>query len=294
VAEVMAEARGGEAPPLEAGTSLDSLELDSLAAVSLSLRLDEAFDAPLSDDEVTGALDLAELHELVLVRRGQPPAAPPARWPFEPGARACRRVLDASLTGWAVRIVARPRFEGLEHLDGLDGPVLICPNHTSHLDAPVVRAGLPAGLRDRSAIAAAADYWFDGSLAGPPVALVLGAFPFGRTSDVRASMEHVAELVNRGTSVIIFPEGQRSTDGAMGTLRSGIGLLATGLRVPVVPVHIAGARDILPKGARFPRHRSGTGIRVRYGAPIRIDPDADVQEATDVIATAIADLGARR
>ena len=118
--------------------------------------------------------------------------------------------------------------------------MLVCPNHTSHLDAPVVRAALPPSLRDRSAIAAAADVWFGGGVVGPAVELALGAIPFGRTSDVRASLERVAALVNKGYSVIIFPEGTRSADGRLGPLRQGIGLLATQLHVPIVPAHIDG------------------------------------------------------
>ena len=53
-------------------------------------------------------------------------------------------LLDATLVGWAIDIVTGLRVEGQEQLAGLDGPALICPNHSSHLDAPVVRAALAA------------------------------------------------------------------------------------------------------------------------------------------------------
>jgi long-chain acyl-CoA synthetase len=188
-----------------------------------------------------------------------------------------------------VAIVADPRVEGVEHLEGLDGPLLICPNHTSHLDAPVVRAALPRRLRDRAAIAAAADVWFDGSPLGPLAELALGAIPFGRSSDVRASLERVGDLVNDGYSVIIFPEGTRSADGRLLPLRAGIGLLATSLRVPVVPVRIAGAHETLPKGSWLPR-RTSFGIRVRFGAPLVVDPSTGVHEATAQIGRAIERL----
>jgi 1-acyl-sn-glycerol-3-phosphate acyltransferase len=199
-------------------------------------------------------------------------------------------VLDATLFGWAVDIVARPRVEGTEHLEAIDGPVLFCPNHTSHLDAPVVRAALPGVLRDRAAIAAAADVWFDGSPLGPMTELVLGAIPFGRSVDVRASLERVGDLVNAGFNVIIFPEGTRSADGQMVRLREGIGLLATSLQIPVVPVHISGAHEILPKGAWLPRHRGVSSIRVRFGAPLRFDASDGIKEATARVGRAIDEL----
>jgi 1-acyl-sn-glycerol-3-phosphate acyltransferase len=195
------------------------------------------------------------------------------------------------LVGLALDIVAHPRVEGVEHLGNLTGPALICPDHASHLDAPVVRAALPAAIRDGSAIAAAADYWFGGRVVGLVVELTLGAIPFGRTSDVRASLERVAELVNRGHTVIIFPEGGRSADGRLQPLRQGIGLLATQLRVPVVPVHVEGTYEILPKGARLPTHRLRQHVVVRFGEPLQMGRGASVSEATDRVSRAIEALG---
>ena len=201
-----------------------------------------------------------------------------------------RRLLDATFVGWAIRMVTRPQVEGAEQLEGLAGPVLICPNHVSHLDAPVVRAALPARMRDRTAIAAAADVWFDGSPWGPATELALGAIPFGRASDIRASLERVADLVNDGFSVIIFPEGKRSADGRTGPMREGIGLLATSLRVPVVPAYIEGAHEILPKGAWLPRHRGASGIHIRFGAPLELGSDVGIHDATEQVGRAIEAL----
>ena len=153
-----------------------------------------------------------------------------------------------------------------------------------------MRAALPATMRDRSVIAAAADYWFGRRIVGPAVALALGAIPFGRTSDVRASLEHVAELVNRGHTVIVFPEGTRSSDGRLQGLRRGIGLLATQLHVPIVPVGIEGTHDILPKGTSCPTHRRRRDVVVRFGTPLRFDREVTVPEATDRLADALVRL----
>ncbi len=291
VSAVVAEARGGKPPTLTGATTLASLELDSLTVVTLALRLDEVFDAPMSDNEIASAPDIEALCALVMERQGQPPAPPASRWAFSRPARLVRRLLDATLIGWAIRMVTRLRVEGSSHVETLTGPVLICPNHTSHLDAPLVRAALPPHVRDRSAIATAADVWFDGSPWGPATELALGAIPFGRTSDIRASLERVADLVNAGYSVIVFPEGARSADGGMAPLREGIGLLATSLRVPVVPAWIEGAHEILPKGAWLPRHRGASSVRVRFGAPIDLDGAATIKEATAQVGRAIASLG---
>jgi 1-acyl-sn-glycerol-3-phosphate acyltransferase len=76
----------------------------------------------------------------------------------------------------------------------------------------------------------------------------------------------------------------------MGPLREGIGLLATSLRVPVVPAHIDGAHEILPKGARLPNHRERSRTRIRFGVPLEFGPDVSVREATTQVARAIEGL----
>jgi 1-acyl-sn-glycerol-3-phosphate acyltransferase len=176
------------------------------------------------------------------------------------------------------------------HLAELDGPALFCPNHISHLDAPLVRQLLPDEWRRHTVIAAAADYFFGQRLPGAAVALTMGAFPFGRTTELRESLERVVDLVADGWSVIIFPEGTRSADGRLGRMREGIGLLASSTRVPVVPVHIAGAHELLPKGRAMPRRRRGSHVVVRFGPALRFLAGRPAHEVTHEIGDAIAAL----
>ena len=100
----------------------------------------------------------------------------------------------------------------------------------------------------------------------------------------------MAELVNRGHTVIIFPEGRRSGDGRLQDLRQGIGLLATQLHVPIVPVGISGAHEILPKGSTLPTHRRRRSVLVRFGAPLRFDEEMTVPQATARVTEALEAL----
>ena len=104
------------------------------------------------------------------------------------------------------------------------------------------------------------------------MSLILGTFPFSREGPVRASLEHCGTLVDAGWSVLIYPEGTRSTSGSVGEFRSGIALLAGQLGVPVVPVGIVGTYEVLPKGSTRPHRHS---VTVRFGPPLTADPDAD-------------------
>jgi len=103
------------------------------------------------------------------------------------------------------------------------------------------------------------------------MSLLLNAFPFSRQGAVRSSLEHCGELVDAGWSILIYPEGTRSTTGQVLPFKSGIGLLATELRVPVVPIAIEGTDHILPKGRRRPRRGP---IHVRIGNPISLPQSA--------------------
>jgi long-chain acyl-CoA synthetase len=282
----------GVAPnDLSAATTVASLGLDSLAFVTLALDLEERLDAVIEVDEMSGAIDLAAIAELAASRRGaMPDDAEPSRWAFDRPARIARAVLGAVVVRPIVRLIARPRVEGGRHLRDLPEPVLICGNHTSHLDAPSILAALPAGIRSRTAVAAAADYFFDGGPLGAVTALAFGAFPFGRVERVRASLDRVAGFMGDGWNVLLFPEGGRSVSGQLGSFKDGIGLLATDLGAGVLPVYIDGAHRILPKGARLPRRRGR--VTMRFGAPITMPPGTSIADATARVEDAVRALGA--
>jgi long-chain acyl-CoA synthetase len=285
---VLAETGGQAGRAIRRDTPLTALELDSLGLVALAMAIDETFGASLDEQQIAGAVDVTALAELVAASRGLRSTDARGRWAFSKPARLARQVLDAVLTRPLVGLVARPQAVGLDNLRKADGPVLICPNHTSHLDAPVVRHALPVDVRRRTAIAAAADYFFEGGPLGPAVALATGAFPFGRTENVRASLERVAEFVDEGWNVMIFPEGTRSATGELGVVRQGIGLLATNLQVPIVPVHIRGTHAILPKGRLAPRR--GDPVVVRFGEPLLVPATLTAPEATARVEAALRQL----
>jgi long-chain acyl-CoA synthetase len=104
---------------------------------------------------------------------------------------------------------------------------------------------------------------------------------------VRASLEYCGALVDAGWSILIFPEGTRSATGELQRFRSGIGLLAKELRVPVVPVAIEGTHGVLPKGCCHPQPGP---VTVRIGAPLTIPSDADYAEAAALLEKALLHL----
>ncbi len=283
----------GRAPTgLGPATALETLGLDSLALVALALELEERLDAAVEVDELDASADLAAVAALALSRRGASTTQDePSRWAFSRPAGLARATLSAIAIRPIIRLIARPRVEGREHLRGLGEPVLICGNHTSHLDAPSILAALPGRIRARTAVAAAADYFFDGGLLGPLTALAFGTFPFGRSERVRASLDRVGDFLADGWNVVLFPEGGRSVSGELTPFKDGIGLLASDLGATVLPVHLDGAHAMLPKGARLPRRRGR--ITVRFGPPFAVPPGTSFADATAAVEAAVRALGRR-
>lgn len=204
---------------------------------------------------------------VALERRARVPTS--SDWAREAPARFVRALLQLALLLPLVRWLGRPlRVEGAEALRG-DGPYVFVANHSSHADTAALLAALPAHVRRRVAPAAAEDYFFSSRLRGFLVGLVTGAFPFPRCGG--EGLRRAGALLAQGWSVVLFPEGTRSCDGRVHEFKPGVEVLArAGWRI--VPVGIAGAAQVLPKGARVPRR---SPVVVTIGEPVTFDPGAD-------------------
>ena len=179
---------------------------------------------------------------------------------------------------------------------------VLASNHTSHLDALCLLSALPLLRLHRAFPAAAADYFFSSPRRGVLSGILLNALPFERERKGGESLELCRQILARpGHTLVLFPEGTRASGDEIGRFRSGIGRLVAGTAIPVVPCHLAGARQAFPKGALLPRPRR---LVLRIGEPRRfedVDPsDAGAVSAMcsalrdDVVSLARASVGASR
>ncbi|MFA6107946.1 MAG: SDR family oxidoreductase [Candidatus Latescibacterota bacterium] len=188
-------------------------------------------------------------------------AAPPGATSQPPG-----HLLRAILWGPASRLFARCfslRAEGLEHLPQ-DRPYLIAANHTSHLDAVAVMVAVRPYVAQCTVIAAE-DYLRRSRVKAWLIRNLIGAEPFDRYGDFRESLARARALVGVRRPLLVFPEGTRSLSGHLQTFKPGIGLLSVELDLPIVPVHVDGTGQALPRGHRWP-HR--VPIHLSFGPPL--------------------------
>jgi 1-acyl-sn-glycerol-3-phosphate acyltransferase len=185
--------------------------------------------------------------------------------------------------------LAPTQVVGLDRLAGFDGPCVIVANHSSHADTMVIGNALPARIRRRLVVGAAADYFFTNLVTSTVSTVLVGAIPIDRDRVSRSTLDLCHRLLGEGWSLLLYPEGGRSPDGAMSDFKPGAAWIARRAGVPVLPVHVRGTFDVLPKGRSVP-HRAP--VTVTFGELMTIADGEDARAFSARIEAAVAALGA--
>jgi 1-acyl-sn-glycerol-3-phosphate acyltransferase len=211
----------------------------------------------------------------------------PHKWALSWWARLYRRIARRWDVDKHVRAYCRPlTIEGHENLDGVKGPLLVIANHTSHFDTVIVLHVLPQNILDKTAVVAAADRMYRERIKGMMHSLRYNAFPITRGGG-REALSYSQWLTGHGWSLLIFPEGKRSRTGELMPFRGGPAILALGQNIPVLPIYIKGASDILPPGSPISQPAP---VLVRIGKPFEFPEGTSIPEAKSAMETAIRAL----
>jgi len=259
------------------------LNLSSLDRVELMSALEEKFHVELNETEFSSAKTVADVERLLHQPAAQRTEYLYPRWTQREPVRWLRLAVYYALVWPATQILGHPRILGCENLRGLRGPVLIVSNHiTRRADIGLILAALPRRYRHRLAIAMGGETlqqmrhpprdWFIGKrwayqLGYWFVTALFNVFPLPQFSGFRESFRFVGESVDRGYSVLVFPEGEvnNTATGEMAPFQSGIGLLAENLGVPIIPMRLHGVWQMKREHRRLARFGE---LTVRIGAPL--------------------------
>jgi 1-acyl-sn-glycerol-3-phosphate acyltransferase len=219
-----------------------------------------------------------------------PREGPPVSWAHGPAAQAVRSGLLCYVLGPIVRHYTHTRVVGLERLETVTPPVVLAANHSSHLDTPIILGSLPPDWRRKTAVVAAADYFYRNPITASVVSLAFGTVPIDRRSRRSSdSTERLAAVLQASLNILLYPEGTRSRDGSMGLLRSGAGRLATDHGVPLVPISLTGTHEAMPPGRLWPRRHP---VVLRFGTPLFPLPEEDHKRLTVRLRAALAEMRA--
>jgi long-chain acyl-CoA synthetase len=142
------------------------------------------------------------------------------------------------------------------------GPFIIAPNHQSFLDGPIVASGLSCKTLRNSYFFATEEH------VKRPVVKSLAKrnnIIIMEKRNLKNSILKLSEVLKLGKNVVIFPEGSRSYDCEMVPFKKTFAILSKELNVPVVPVCIRGAYDVLPRGSKWIKPKK---IEVEYLPPV--------------------------
>ncbi len=303
LAEFIGRITGRSAFGLRPEASLESdLGLGSLDRVELIGALEDRYQVDLSETRFSAARTVGDVERLL---RGDGPARTvyhypnwALRWPIT----WLRFLAHYLLMRPAIVLLGWPRIAGRENLRSISGPLLVVANHIDDVDVGFIQTALPARFRHRLATAAGGEALealhtpsaernffkklFDRTQWTLGVSL-LNVFPLPREAGFRQSFAYAGQAVDRGYSVLVFPEGRHTVDGNMHPFRAGIGLLAENLGIPVLPMRIDGLFEVKQAGKKF---AAPWKVCVRIGRPIRFEAGTAPEEIARTLQRKVSEL----
>jgi long-chain acyl-CoA synthetase len=249
------------------------LGFDSLMLLELLVALEAQLGGALDAERLSAASTLGEVEALLrdthrLRPRGaeielqteQPLDLPPAlreaamHWLGRAQMGFYERVLKTKVTGRAF----------IPH----NRNALVAANHASHLDMGLVKYAL-GSYGEGLVSLAAKDYFFEGNRWRKAYfESFTNLVPIARSGSLRQSLRQAGALIEQGKTLLIFPEGTRSSDGELQEFKPAVGHLALHHGVDVLPVYLGGTAQALPKGSTVLRRRD---VTARIGPPLEIE-----------------------
>lgn len=297
IADVIARVSGEALARVDPSANLESdLKLDSLGRVELLGALEDHYQVDIDEAAFTSATTVGDIEKMI--REGSRESAVhyeypkwAQRFPVTWIRFAVFYLVILPLT----RLMSRASVLGRQRLKDVRGPVLFVSNHIASVDAALILLALPARFQRKLAIAMEGEVlrgwrhpadgigFFRRVILLAQYALVVSlfnVFPLPQKSGFRRSFAFAGETMDRGYSVLVFPEGARTRDGEMQPFMEGIGLLTKNLDVPIVPARIDGLYDLKKRGKVFARRGQ---ITVKIGDVITFSRDVEASDITKLL-----------
>jgi long-chain acyl-CoA synthetase len=273
------------------------LGVDSMEWLNLTMEIQERVGVEITDEAIGRIEVIRDLLEEVVEGARQEGSTPSLDNPEEALTGRQKRYLAqhgpvmerlasclTTINRMLVRLLFTIEVKGTDNIP--EGQALFTPNHVSYLDPFVMGAVLDdERLKDT--------YWvgWTGAAFHNPlntmVSRIAKTIPIDPEKGVLSSLTAAAVVLNRGKSLIWFPEGRRSPSGELQQFRTGIGVLLEHCDVTVVPVFIQGTREAMPVGRLIPRPGK---IAVRFGEALRpsqLEQQGEGERAQDRIASGL-------
>ena len=301
---IIAEAAGKDhAKDIHPDDNLElDLGLDSMERVELLTNLAHRLGAEVEDSAASEVYTVRELVEIVRRSIGKAARLAPG-WhtvfdveTTDPEVLAITHErpivgfawwLCGKCVKWASHVLFKLRVEGMENLP--EGPSIVCPNHSSYLDAPILTAALPWKAFHNVFYVGTSEIFGAGSMR--KFAQFLHLIPVDPDSNLVPAMRAGAYGLRAGKILVMYPEGERSIEGPPKRFKKGAAILSQHLNVPIVPVAEYGFHDCWPRGKGFQGFHP---LRIRVGKPIYPDlnesPERAYERLTEELRSRVVEM----
>jgi len=268
----------GAPPPVAAAGHLD-IPLENLTSLE---RVERIVALGLDESEIAGAPSAA----------ATPSVADFPAWNRGALARATRRIFLPGFLLPLNRIFAHVHTRGLDNLKDLEPPVIFASNHQSYMDVTTILDALPPRWRYRVAPAMRKEFFdqhfhgrsFTNSLNYYLSTLFFNCFPIPqREPGALATLRYIGELSHDRWCLLIFPEGVMSETGEILPFQPGVGMIASKLGIPVVPIRTRGLDRVLHPTWKMARPGR---VDIAFGPALRLKGDdyhALAQQVEDAV-----------
>ena len=285
------------------------LAMDSMSRIELMSAIEDQYQIDLDEESFTETTTIAEIEQMIKARgetREDSPRFTYPRWPLRFPFSWIRPIFYELVIYPITCILCWVKVRGIDNLSKIDGPVLFASNHVTYVDPALVISAMPRRFRRKLAVAMHGErlraylyppkgtslwlrvrgfftYWL--------VIECFNAFPLPKGSGYRRSFDFAGEAVDRGYNLLIFPEGELTNDGTVQPFKAGVGILTSGLEIPVVPVAIKGLYELRHAGQRgwAPPGR----VTITFGNPIQFNSEIDSVKIATTLEVAVKDLQMR-
>ena len=268
------------------------LGFDSIERVELLVALESYLGVEVDARVISDVYTVRELVDTIL-KSGRcvanPAAASDAGWdtvlampPDDPRVLSALRVGLLTTLAWFVfgkfvsllaHVFFRLRVSGRDKLPH-KGPLILSPNHQSFIDPPIVASQIPWRLFKSTFYLGTTEIFGRGIFGF--LSRTFRLVQVDPDSNLVEGMRAAALGLKKGYNLVLYPEGERTIDGAPKTFKKGAAILSTHFKVPIYPVALEGFYEAWPRGQRFPRLSK---LYIRFGDPI-LPPAGESSEDT--------------
>jgi long-chain acyl-CoA synthetase len=294
-------------PPenIRPGDNLElDLGLDSMRRVELLVAVEQELGGDVEESQLSGIYTVRELLDAVLASAASGKQASKhtfAGWsavlredPTDPAVLAITKsrfftdravYLVTRLIRLVWRIGSRIDVEGMDNIPR-QGGYLLCSNHQSFIDPVILLAVVPLRLILRMFAVGTSEIFGTGFMLR--LARIMRTVVVDPDANLIPAMRAGAFGLRHGFGLVLYPEGERSIDGAPKTFKKGAAILSIHLQVPIVPIAIDGIYESWPRGKSFQKFAP---IKIKIGEPMLPPPEAEASE--EAYAEFTAELKAR-